>query len=606
MPVEQLLFGYREGHRLIAGSVELDAEVIWGLIRNTDRPSTKSENLLSGITFGYPLNERFYALFRTWSALEISRPGAVWTHVLLIPKVFSSPLSFIDLFRKPVRADFSSYKKSIDVSNNIIDVNSSIPLSDESARLLLLISSKSRSDVKVICRDDPLRVLNSASNFCSDILTKRYFSTDAGKISKKIPGIESFIISQDSALLEDKGGWVSIASNDISLPSKRIDYAWNRLNRDAEFCARWLAYSMDNLTKTSTNLKISFEALNLGAGTLDDFKFLARLSKLYEQNQAENIFKFTGGCDFHEIDSPASITACYLLTIDEWGPWEQFFSSEVVGEVAAMASGQTIAKALEDYCATPINKIALRRLATSIGESKFIEIYNESDIAAQKLIKNNRELLFFISKPKGNELDYAAAAAQSIDSSISRDLDYLNIVPFFWKNLTEKAIRYYRNEDEFINYSLSLMQTDSWNVVSDASRKFLKSTNNFKKNILLSSLSEEVVRCLISEFGKQAVLAEIIGLVNSKKIEINQAVEVLLGCIDPADEIPALVLLSTDIRNIFIAELSSLRWRISKRPEVYRQILKDISGLVNFEEALGLLKSKKLSSKLESDLIKTE
>ncbi|MGH8667450.1 MAG: hypothetical protein ACREUX_24610, partial [Burkholderiales bacterium] len=38
-----------------------------------------------GYLTGYPLPDSgYYALARTWSATEIKRPGAVWTHTLLI------------------------------------------------------------------------------------------------------------------------------------------------------------------------------------------------------------------------------------------------------------------------------------------------------------------------------------------------------------------------------------------------------------------------------------------------------------------------------------------------------------------------------------------
>ena len=83
--IHQVVHGYSEGHRELASSLRLNA-------RDTRVISILSDVSSSGLRFpdtgyltGYPLFDAgFYVLARTWPAPEVSRPGAVWTHSLLI------------------------------------------------------------------------------------------------------------------------------------------------------------------------------------------------------------------------------------------------------------------------------------------------------------------------------------------------------------------------------------------------------------------------------------------------------------------------------------------------------------------------------------------
>lgn len=104
--IDQCLFGYEDGHRLLASSLQLGEEL---------SDLTELSDLASGVVFwgseGYwtgvpaPKIGR-YALMRTWPAPEMSRPGCVWTHVLLLePTVLDnvSDLSMlVRLFNRPM------------------------------------------------------------------------------------------------------------------------------------------------------------------------------------------------------------------------------------------------------------------------------------------------------------------------------------------------------------------------------------------------------------------------------------------------------------------------------------------------------------------------
>lgn len=86
------MFGYDDGHRLLAGSVQLPTETGSLLLFLSDLAPGVSFSKPEGYWTGVPLPRvKAYALSRTWLAPEMSRPGCVWTHSLLI--------SFADIAR---------------------------------------------------------------------------------------------------------------------------------------------------------------------------------------------------------------------------------------------------------------------------------------------------------------------------------------------------------------------------------------------------------------------------------------------------------------------------------------------------------------------------
>ncbi len=124
MKIEQLLHGYDNGHRLLAGSVLLkniaDMDLIAIMSDWSEYVATDGES--SYIT-AYPLEESgYYVIARTWYANEMKRPGCVWTHSLLIP--FNGLNSIDDfkrlstLFVRPdVESHFDIYSRTIEYEN---------------------------------------------------------------------------------------------------------------------------------------------------------------------------------------------------------------------------------------------------------------------------------------------------------------------------------------------------------------------------------------------------------------------------------------------------------------------------------------------------------
>jgi hypothetical protein len=109
--IDQCLYGYNDGHRLLAASRKLPEDAASLLLVHSDVVAGASLDEY-GYWTGMPVPAaRCYALMRTWPALEIPRPGCVWTHVLLI--AFADVARFVDMetltafVARPVRSTAS-------------------------------------------------------------------------------------------------------------------------------------------------------------------------------------------------------------------------------------------------------------------------------------------------------------------------------------------------------------------------------------------------------------------------------------------------------------------------------------------------------------------
>jgi len=120
--VHQALHGYNDGHRLIASSLSLDAPDARVMLVMSDLSGPGVKPSSHGYLTGYPLeNSGRYVLARTWAAPEMSRPGCVWTHSLIIENAdlarIMSAQTLLDAFVRPSGADVRlPYSTSITVS----------------------------------------------------------------------------------------------------------------------------------------------------------------------------------------------------------------------------------------------------------------------------------------------------------------------------------------------------------------------------------------------------------------------------------------------------------------------------------------------------------
>ena len=122
--IDQLVFGYDEGHRMLGGSTKIPVSVLATLLGATDAPIESSTDRL---VTGFPLDEiASYALCFTWRAPEAPRPGAVWSHVLLAkPQIFESPESVSllrMLARRPEPCGLEHYNTHLTLGNSPVAI----------------------------------------------------------------------------------------------------------------------------------------------------------------------------------------------------------------------------------------------------------------------------------------------------------------------------------------------------------------------------------------------------------------------------------------------------------------------------------------------------
>lgn len=80
--VDQLLFGYRDGHELIAASCRLPPAALPDVLPHVGAAFERADgSQLVGIWIESLAR---YLLARIWPAPELPRPGAVWAHALLL------------------------------------------------------------------------------------------------------------------------------------------------------------------------------------------------------------------------------------------------------------------------------------------------------------------------------------------------------------------------------------------------------------------------------------------------------------------------------------------------------------------------------------------
>src|SRR4051812_48033964 len=83
--IHQTLHGYRDGHELLAASLPLTGPSRRTMLALSDLSGDGSPRGFGEYLTGYPLEDAgLYALARTWYAPEMSRPGCVWTHTVLV------------------------------------------------------------------------------------------------------------------------------------------------------------------------------------------------------------------------------------------------------------------------------------------------------------------------------------------------------------------------------------------------------------------------------------------------------------------------------------------------------------------------------------------
>jgi hypothetical protein len=144
--IEQAVHGYDSGHRLLQASIDLPSAARDVLAVMSDLSGTRTQPEFDSYLTGYPLPDTDLFVFaRTWLAPEMSRPGCVWTHSLLIRTADLVHLTALDrlteLHARPLQSLLATdrYKESI-----VLDVASKVrhpfrpPIDPETAASILV------------------------------------------------------------------------------------------------------------------------------------------------------------------------------------------------------------------------------------------------------------------------------------------------------------------------------------------------------------------------------------------------------------------------------------------------------------------------------------
>ncbi len=131
LEIHQTLHGYRDGHRLLVSSIELDRDIHREMLILSDMSGSSMHKGFEQYYTGYPLSGiGLYAFSRTWYAPEMSRPGCVWTHTLLIPisklAVNNNVTALSHRFRRPdnVDIDIQAYSLPLTIEDLSRESNS--------------------------------------------------------------------------------------------------------------------------------------------------------------------------------------------------------------------------------------------------------------------------------------------------------------------------------------------------------------------------------------------------------------------------------------------------------------------------------------------------
>lgn len=123
--IEQALFGYSNGHRLLGSSIKLSTPSLRLMEMLSDLSGNDTSKDFDGYYTGCWLaDDDYYAICKTWYATEMPRPGCAWTHALFLDcKTYATDANIpIDqLFQRPSIGDnnfLSHYKNSIQIEGN--------------------------------------------------------------------------------------------------------------------------------------------------------------------------------------------------------------------------------------------------------------------------------------------------------------------------------------------------------------------------------------------------------------------------------------------------------------------------------------------------------
>ncbi len=251
LEIHQALHGYRDGHRLLSCSIELDRDTHREMLILSDMSGSSMHKGFEQYYTGYPLSKiGLYAFSRTWYAPEMPRPGCVWTHTLLIPfsklALINKVTALSHRFQRPDNLDFDIQAFSVPITvENLLRESNSLENLDAYPNafdplLVALYGSETQRPV-AISTDEPLKYENTILHiwakqwpalrckfaFCSGAISPRSFygcpfdlqvipNTQIRQHSREIKNLHVVDWETHTAQQAD---WVPILMNDVPTES---------------------------------------------------------------------------------------------------------------------------------------------------------------------------------------------------------------------------------------------------------------------------------------------------------------------------------------------------------------------------------------------------
>jgi len=263
--IDQALFGYREGHRLLQASRKFVATTERSLLTLTDMSGPRMVEGFEEYLSGYPVpGEESYAVVKTWYAPEMERPGCVWSHALIfqnsdVGKILELA-DLLGLFRRPVygETNYLDYylrpapSRQLIVRDSVTDVSladaealvSAVYDNEEKPVVIPLSDSRSFESLALEVWSQQWPALRVAFRFCTGSLSSRAFAGqtfDLQVIPQKLlselrrtPTAYVFLSIPSGGELSQAAAWVRAGAMDLS---GRGDSFRNFARRYADPCA---------------------------------------------------------------------------------------------------------------------------------------------------------------------------------------------------------------------------------------------------------------------------------------------------------------------------------------------------------------------------------
>ncbi len=195
--IDQALFGYREGHRLLQASRKFVSTTERSLLTLSDMSGPRMVDGFEEYVSGYPVpGEETYAVVKTWYAPEMERPGCVWSHALIFQNSDVGQIrelaDLLGLFRRPVHedTDYLDYYlrpatfRQLDATHSVPDVSvadaealiSALYGNEEKPVVIPSPDSRSFESLALEVWSQQWPVLRVAFRFCTGSLSSRAFA----------------------------------------------------------------------------------------------------------------------------------------------------------------------------------------------------------------------------------------------------------------------------------------------------------------------------------------------------------------------------------------------------------------------------------------------